>query len=50
MRVWRSSPSCDLCPSQGYAYVPHSCAEMVVSLVCNRFRARLSEELVVSAV
>ncbi|KAL5457207.1 hypothetical protein EMCRGX_G034452 [Ephydatia muelleri] len=30
---------------QGYAYVPCKETEMISSLVCNKFRARLSEEL-----
>jgi len=33
--------------AQGYIYVPETKDEMIVSLVCNKFRARLSEELVV---
>lgn len=32
---------------QGFAYIPSS-NEMIASIVCNKFRARLSEELVVS--
>ena len=40
-----------LCPlaldPQGFAYVPCKETEMISSLVCNKFRARLSEELLV---
>ena len=32
---------------QGFVYVPTSSNDMIVSLVCNKFRARVSEELVV---
>ncbi len=40
-------PSCMFVP-QGYVYVPETNNDMIVSLVCNKFRARVSEELVVS--
>ena len=34
--------------AQGFVFIPESNQELVVSMVCNKFRARLSEELVVS--
>ena len=37
-------------PPQGYVYVPEGKDDMILSLVCNKFRARVSEELVVSHV
>ena len=34
--------------TQGHVYVPKTKDDMILSLVCNKFRSRISEELVVS--